>query len=57
MFCGLNDLSFLLRFISTAMRRGSRADPFQAEAFVDLLSVGSKGAVSDVCLTGSVQKG
>lgn len=37
------------------MKSGSGGGPYLAEVYLDLITVGVKGTVSDVCLTGSVQ--
>lgn len=46
----------VFRFVCTAMKRGSRGGPYLAEVYLDLITVGAKGTVSDVCLTGSAQR-
>lgn len=46
----------VFRFECTAMKRGSTGSPYLAEVYLDLITVGAKGTVSDVCLTGSAQR-
>lgn len=47
----------VFRFVCTAMKRsGIGGVSYLAEAHLDLVTVGAEGAVSDVCLTGSVQR-
>lgn len=38
------------------MKSGSGGGPYVAELYLDLQTVRAKGTVSDVCLTGSVQR-
>ena len=46
----------VFRFVCTAMKSGSGGGSYLAEAHLDLVTVGAEGTVSDVCLTGSVQR-
>lgn len=46
----------VFRFVCTAMKRGSGGGPYLAEVYLDLITIGAKGTVSDVCLTGSAQR-
>lgn len=43
------------RSVFPAMKTGSGGGRYLVEVYLDFLTVRSKGAVSDVCLTGSVQ--
>lgn len=57
----LMNLSFVsdgLAFRSgyTAMNSGRVGGPYQTDVNLDLITIGIKGTVSDVCLTGSGQR-
>ncbi len=53
-FSNISDC-LVFRFVCTAMKSGSGIVPYLAEVYSDLITLGVKGTVSDVCLTGSVQ--
>lgn len=46
----------VFRFVCTAMKSGRGGGQNLAEVYLDLITDGAKGTVSDVCLTGTVQR-